>query len=440
MKMPRPSAHSVRPTLLVAGALGALWAALMGVVIVSAPVFLAQLASSSSSAGWGSIFRTSSAAWLVANDVPIRIGTVWYSLLPWGLLVIPAVLLVLAGRWAAHISHAQSRGERAIVISSAVVVYALLGLLASRLSGTESFSTSASRSFVTTAVVALLAFGWGVLRTRITARRDALSPTRQVIWRAGGLAIMVLIAVSSVILVIALVLGFSTAMDMQRALNAGPVGGLVLVLIGIGYLPMMLTWTIAYSSGSAVTIGAGSVISPFVPNTVPTDLPPFPLLAALPSSASFAQWFLPLLIVGAGVLVGIWISRRIVLPALKRVGVAAAASGIAGAAVLLAAVMSNGSVGVERLRDLGPAPVLTALLVFVLLCVGSIPVVLAFGSRPLAVAAEPIVVDQVLVESTVIDSPTVASTEPAMTTSSSVLDQSSTQVILLPVNQESAHE
>jgi hypothetical protein len=80
------------------------------------------------------------------------------------------------------------------------------------------------------------------------------------------------------------------------------------------------------------------------------------------------------------------------------------------------------------------------LLVFVLLCVGSIPVVLAFGSRPLAVAAEPIVVDQALVEPTVIDSPTVASTEPAMTASSSVLDQSSTQVILLPVNQESAHE
>ena len=440
MKIPWPSAHSVRPTLLVAGALGSVWAALIGVVIVSLPVFLAQVTSASSSAGWGSTLRTGSAAWLVANDVPIRIGTVWYSLLPWGLLIIPAVLLVLAGRWAAHISHAQSRSERAVVIASAALVYALLGLLASRLSGTESVSTSASRSFVTTAVVALLAFGWGVLRTRITVRRDALSPTRQVIWRACGLAIMVLIAVSSVLLVFALVLGFSTAMDMQRALDAGPVGGLVLLLIGIGYLPMMLTWTIAYSAGSAVTIGAGSVISPFVPNSVPTDLPPFPLLAALPSSASFAQWFLPLLIVGAGVLVGVWISRRIVLPALRRAGVAAAASGIAAGAILLAAVMSNGSVGVERLRGLGPAPLLTAVLVFVLLCVGSIPVVLAFGRRPLVVAAESIVVEQVLVESAVIDSPIVASTEPTITASSSVLDQSDTQVILLPVNQESAHE
>jgi len=58
----------------------------------------------------------------------------------------------------------------------------------------------------------------------------------------------------------------------------------------------------------------------------------------------------------------------------------------------------------------------------------------------MAVAAEAIVVGQVPVESAVIDSPVVATAEPTMTASSSVLDQSSTQVILLPVNQESAHE
>jgi hypothetical protein len=445
VKLPRPSASAVRPALVIAGALGALWAAAIGLVIVSIPIFLAQVTSTSSSAGWGSTLRAGSAAWLVANDVPIRIGNVGYSLLPWGLLVIPVALLVLAGRWAAHVSHAKTRGERGAVIAIAVIVYALLGLLASRLSSTDTVSTSAWRSCLTTAAVALLAFGWGVLRTRINARRDALSPTRQVIWRSGGLAIIVLIAVSSVVLFIALALGFSTAIDMQRALDAGPVGGLVLLLIGIGYLPMMLTWTLAYSAGSSVTIGTGSVISPFVSNPVPTELPPFPLLAALPSSSSTAQWFLPVLIVGAGALVGLWISRRIVLPAIKRAGVATAASGIAAVAVLLAAVISNGSVGVERLRDLGPAPVLTAVLVFTLLCVGSIPVVLAFGRRPVQMNAAVIVVDQSRAQETVADPATIdASPSPVpetrMTASSSVLDQSSTQVILLPVNQESADE
>ena len=446
MKIPRPSASAMRPALLVSGALGALWAALIGLVIVAIPVFLTQVASTSGNTGWVSTLRSGSAAWLVANDVPVRLGTVWYSLLPWGLLVIPVVLLVLAGRWAAHVSHARTRGERAVVIASAVLVYALLGLIASRLSNTESVATSATRAFFTTAVVALLAFGWGVLRTRIAARREGLSPTRQVVVRAGGLSIVALIALSSVLFLIALLIGFPTAVDMQTALDAGPIGGFVLLLLGIGYLPMMLTWAIAYSAGSSVTIGAGSVISPFVPNSVPTELPPFPLLAALPTSSSAVQWFLPVLIVGVGVLVGLWISRRIVLPALQRAGVAAGSSAIAGLAVLLAVLMSNGSVGVERLRDLGPAPLLSAALVFVLLCVGSVPVVLAFGRRPLREfeIIEPSVVSTAVVsvtpDSEVTSTPAVEQTEQSAMIASSVLDQSNTQIIPLPATSETRHE
>jgi len=446
MKIPRPSTSALRPAHLVSGALGALWAALIGVVIVAIPVFLTQMASSSASTGWVSTLRSSSAAWLVANDVPVRLGTVWYSLLPWGLLVIPVVLLVLAGRWAAHVSHAQTRGERAVVIASAVLVYALLGLIASRLSDTDTVATSATRAFLTTAVVALLAFGWGVLRTRIAARREGLSPTRQVIMRAGGLAIIALIALSSVVFLIALLIGFPTAVDMQTALDAGPVGGFVLLLLGIGYLPMMLTWTLAYSAGSSVTIGAGSVISPFVPNSVPTELPPFPLLAALPSSSSAVQWFLPVLIVGVGVLVGLWISRRIVLPALQRAGVAAGSSAIAGIAVLLAVLMSNGSVGVERLRDLGPAPVISAALVFVLLCVGSLPVVLAFGRRPLREfeiiepIVAPVTASPLTPDSEVTATPVAQQSEESAMIASSVLDQSNTQIIALPATSETRHE
>ena len=450
MKIPRPAMPAVRPAHLVAGVLGALWAALIGVVIVSVPVFLAQVTSASSSAGWGSTFRSGSAAWLVANDVPIRIGTVGYSLLPWGLLVIPVLLLASAGRWAAHVSHAHSRGERSVVIASAVISYALLGVLAARLCGTDTVSVSAWRALITTGAVAFLAFGWGVLRTRIAERRDALSPTRTVIWRAGGLAIVVLIAVSSVLFLIALIIGFPTAVEMQTALNAGPIGGLVLLLIGIGYVPMMLTWTLAYTAGSAVTIGTGSVISPFVPNSVPTELPPFPLLAALPSGSSAAQWLLPMLIVAAGVLVGFWISRRIVLPALQRLGVAAGASGIAALAVLLAAMMSNGSVGVERLRDLGPPPLLSAVLVFLLLCVGSGPVTLAFGRRPLRdiERMEPIVEEivesapaqQAVSEPEVVARSVALQSDESVMIASSVLDQSSTQIIPLPVTSEIRHE
>jgi hypothetical protein len=179
---------------------------------------------------------------------------------------------------------------------------------------------------------------------------------------------------------------------------------------------------------------------------VPTELPPFPLLAALPTGSSAVQWFLPVLIVGAGVLVGLWITRHLVLPARARAGVAAAASGIAAIAVLLAVLMSSGSVGVERLRDLGPAPLLTAVLVFALLCVGSVPVVLAFGRRPLREfeIIEPSVVSAaappVTPESEVASMPVVEQKEESAMIASSVLDQSTTQVIVLPKSPETPDE
>lgn len=439
MKISRPTAPSVRPTYLITGALGALWAALIGVVIAALPIYLTQVTSSSSS-NWGSTLRSGAALWLVGHDVPIRLGSVEYSLLPWGLLIIPVTLLVLAGRWAAHVSHARTRGERVIVIASAVVVYAALGLLASVLCSDGAVSVGAVSACLTTALVAVLAFGWGVARSEIAARRETLSATWQVIVRAASVAVIVLIALTSVILLIALISGFQVAVDMQQALNAGPVGGLVLLLLGIGYLPMMLTWTLAYSAGSAVTIGAGSVISPFVPNSVPTELPPFPLLAALPTGSSTAQWFLPVLIVAAGVLVGLWLSRRIVLPALRRAGAAAASCALASAVVLLATVMSHGSVGAERLRELGPAPWLTTALVFALLCVGSIPVVLAFGRRPIRVMGDSAPPSENSEQPVVIDLPVAEHVDETVNTPSSVLDQSATQVIVLPKNSETTHE
>ena len=108
--------------------------------------------------------------------------------------------------------------------------------------------------------------------------------------------------------------------------------------------------------------------------------------------------------------------------------------------MLLAALLSNGSVGVDRLRDLGPAPLLTAVLVFALLCVGSIPVTLAFGRRPLRETEIIVVTEEIVVAPVVVDLPVMAVAEESAMTPSSVLDQSNTQVIILPTTTETPHE
>ena len=72
----------------------------------------------------------------------------------------------------------------------------------------------------------------------------------------------------------------------------------------------MVAWAAAYLVGAGVVIGPAVVVSPFIPVTAPTALPPFPLLAALPQTASPLAWALPLAGILAGVLVGLSIARR----------------------------------------------------------------------------------------------------------------------------------
>ena len=71
--------------------------------------------------------------------------------------------------------------------------------------------------------------------------------------------------------------------EVYRLLNPGVVGGGLLLLAQIAYLPNAVLWAIAYMLGPGFAVGTGTVVAPA--GSAVGLVPAFPLLAALPSGA-----------------------------------------------------------------------------------------------------------------------------------------------------------
>jgi hypothetical protein len=128
------------------------------------------------------------------------------------------------------------------------------------------------------------------------------------------------------------------------------------------------------------------------PSPTPTQLPPFPLLAALPQTASPIAWALPLTGILAGILAGIMIGRRARQePRLVRLVMAVGAAAVAGVALAAAAFLAAGSLGDLRLAHIGPSPLTLGVLTAVLVVLGAVPsaVMPAPPARPQLAVAEP---------------------------------------------------
>jgi hypothetical protein len=209
--------------------------------------------------------------------------------------------------------------------------------------------------------------------------------------RAGAVSAAALLGFGALAATASLLAHFDLALTMAQSLEAGLGGGLALAALGVAYVPVMAAWGAAYVMGAGVVIAPAITITPFISVTTPAELPPFPLLAALPQGASPLSWLLPLTGVLAGVLGGLLIARRARRePRLIRLALAGGASAVAGVLLALAAFLASGALGEDRLAVLGPMPVTVGILGAVLVVLGAVPsaVVPAGPERPaLTVAA-----------------------------------------------------
>jgi hypothetical protein len=359
------------------------WASTLGVAVVAGLVFASWLASSAWEQGVAGPLRMTVLGWVVLHDVPVRVGGITYSLLPWGMAAVPFLLLWLGGRWAGRISGIVSpRASLTLVLGTAGLYSGAIGVAAWVVSAPD-LRLSAPRAFFTSGLIAAAALALGVYRrTPAGARmRQEIPEPLRVALGAAAVGIAMLLTLGCALVAVGLIRNFSTALDLSAGLGAGPVGGFALLGLSLGYLPVMATWAVAYGVGAGVGLGPMVLAAPF--NALPSAaaLPPLPLLAAVPTRS--LEWPMAPMAIGivAGLLVGWYVGRSAPRSTVQRLGLAAGATLLVGLGMAICSALARGSLGDDRLAVLGPNPPAVAVAVIGLVIVGAIPVALVARPR-----------------------------------------------------------
>lgn len=399
-KAPKPS-HDGLPMPL--GLQGAFEAA--QVFVISALVVVIPLAAVWFSGGFAAdqssvVARLAGQIWLVINGVPLNLtmktgpssASVEYgtlSLIPLGLTLIPFLLSWRAGRRLARASYTDQLWQP---MFGATLVYAAAGLATGFVCSTGEVQAPLLASLL----IPVLPFGLGLI---IGARLEAGSWGRLIgvnaadwiartsqdqrwagsyLWtvvRSGFVGVLAALALSAFLLAVNVIARWTDIISVYQGLRAGGVGGATLTLAQLGFMPNLVAWTLAWSSGAGFALGTGSSVTPLATSVAP--VPPIPILASLPTGDlvwGFAALIVPII---GGALAGWWfvragenhfdewLSRKIrqrwfSLPA-STLGLGLSIGGVAAILSGVVFALSRGSLGLGRLTDIGPDPIMAAL-------------------------------------------------------------------------------
>ena len=357
---PPPVRGGARP-LVVSGAIAASAVTVTGLVILTPLVVAGWIAAPHSGLGLPGVMRTATCLWLAAHHVEITVrGAGRIGMLPLGLVLLPGVLLWLAGRWlvrAGEMTRLSDVGYAALALAAPYA--ALCGALALA-SRSQLAAPSLPEAVIAGFLLAACAGGLGGVRALAPwPRLFRLMPPRSrsvVLGTAGALAVLAaggaLLAAGS----LAAHLGEYRAMD--AALAPGVVGGALLVLAQLAYVPNAVGWAICYSLGPGFAFGTSTVVAPTGAALGP--LPLFPMLSALPTSAHGAAGGVSVFVLAlpyvAGVVGGILVARAAPTPAAEVAPLWGLACGVAtGCVIGVFAAFSGGPLGSGRLAAVGPS-------------------------------------------------------------------------------------
>ena len=362
----------------VVALLASLWAAGIGIALIAIPIFSVWLTATGGGTSWLVPLKDSGLAWVIAHDVSVRADSGTYSLLPLGLLLVWMALLAHAGRWASRAAGVTTLRNAGALTAAAATCYALILSGVSSVANSPDFRTSPTRAFGVGLFVGAAGLGWGVLRGSglMAETRSRMSPHARTMVKSAIAGTAALVGFGALAAAVSLGLNFQAAVDSQRLLEPGLVGGLALLILGVGYAPVIIMWAVSYLVGAGVNLGAGVVISPFVASSEPVQLPPFPILAVIPQDLGTLGMALPLTGVLAGVFMGAIVGRRTERSVLARLSLVIGAVVMASITLSILARLAVGSLGADRLVSIGPPSETVALLSGALLLLGAVPAAL----------------------------------------------------------------
>ena len=358
--------------LVITGAIAACAAAGTGLVCITLLVLAGWIAAPHAGLGLPGVLRTAADLWLVGHHVgftvhgvsgigPGKTGTGRIGMLPLGLLLLPGALLWRAGRWVVRKGEVTRLAEVGYAALALAVPYALLaGALA--LAGQSALaSPSLLQAVLAGFLVALVAGGLGGARALAPWGRlvHLLPPRSRAVFLGSVGSLTVLIAAGAVLSGASLGASMSDFRSVNAALAPGAVGGVLLLLAQIGFVPNAIVWAICYTLGPGFAFGTGTVIAPT--GSALGSLPMLPMLAALPAEPHSAvpAWASVLLLSVpylAGVFGGLLTARAAPAVAVELAPLWGFACGAAtGVALGVLAAFAGGPLGSGRLTEVGPS-------------------------------------------------------------------------------------
>ena len=386
--------------LWLQGALESAQAAVISALVVLAPIVAVWATAGFENNNFDALARLGGQAWLLIHGVPLHLTMVageaaaqpesgTLSLIPLGLTLIPFLLAWRAGRRLARASYTDQLWQ---ALLGSWLVYAGFGMATGFVCRTDDVAI-----FLWFAgLMPLVPFGLGMV---VGARREAGSWSRligvdAVDWiartsqhsrwagsylgsaiKAGFVALMAAFSMSSALLAVDLFIHWDLVIAVYEGLDAGAMGGAVLTIAQLGFLPNLAVFALAWTSGSGFALGVGSQAGPL--GTAVGPLPSIPVFAALPAGSldyGFVALVVPIL---AGALAGWWFLREgenhfdewLSIKVRARWFTASASTLVLGAIIGAAAGLmagglawiARGSAGIGRLTDIGPDPLSTSL-------------------------------------------------------------------------------
>jgi hypothetical protein len=368
---PGPASGPARP-LVITGAIAACAAAGTGLVLITLLVLAGWIAAPHAGLGLPGVLRTAADLWLVGHHVGFTLhagGSLGagkaaagrIGMLPLGLVLLPGALLWLAGRWVVKKGEVSRLPEVGYAALALAVPYALLaGALA--LLGQSSLATpSLAQAVLSGFLLALVAGGLGGARALAPWWHLVhLLPARSRSVFLGSLGALTVLTGAGALLAGASLgthlAGFRAA---DAALAPGFIGGALLLLIQIAYVPNAIVWSICYTLGPGFAFGIGTVVAPT--GSALGSLPLLPMLAALPTGAHSAvpAWVSAVMLSVpylAGAFGGLLTARAAPTPAVELAPLWGFGCGVATAAATgLLAAFAGGPLGSGRLAAVGPS-------------------------------------------------------------------------------------
>ncbi|MCO5999189.1 cell division protein PerM [Actinoallomurus rhizosphaericola] len=372
---PSPVAETVTRPLAVTGIVAAVWAAGIGLTVLTTITLLGWIAAPRGALGTGlpGVFRTAVGFWLMAHHAGFTVPRGRVGLLPLGLMILPGALLFRAGGWIARTGRV--RGRYRIGVTHAAfalaIPYAVLSGLLALVASSSAIRPSAWQALLLCFLLAMFAGGLGAARTLVSTTNRApwvamlgLLPRRARSVAAGVTgATVVLLGFGVLIFLASLLFHLSEAENLYDVLKPGVVGGILVVLIGLVYLPNAALWAVAYAVGPGFAVGAGTSVSPS--GVFVGMIPAFPPFAALPEPGPAPAVSLLALAVPfvAGAVGGVFTIRYQPTEATEAAPLWGFVSGVAtGGVIAFLAALSGGPLGGGRMAVMGPSAWQTGLL------------------------------------------------------------------------------